>query len=98
MNPLSPANFDSAYTGMIAGAIPLHAGDIDKTVFMLAQDVLATPKLHLLIATDTDAAMCITSLHRLPVLRRYRYSKHRLPPRCQPIHSIRAMASIFCTA
>lgn len=57
MNPLSPANFDSAYTGMIAGAIPLHAGDIDKTVFMLAQDVLATPKLHLLIATDTDTAM-----------------------------------------
>jgi hypothetical protein len=57
MIPLSPANFDSAYTSMIAGAIPLHAGDIDKTVFMLAQDVLGTAKMHLLIATDTDAAM-----------------------------------------
>lgn len=57
MIPLSPANFDNAYASMIAGAIPMHAGDIDKTVFMLAQDVLGTAKLHLLIVTDPSAAM-----------------------------------------
>ena len=52
MTPLSSTNFDSAYGNMIAGAIPLHAGDIDKTVFMVVQDVLGTAKMHLLIDTD----------------------------------------------
>lgn len=53
MTPLSPGNFDSAYTSMIAGAIPLHSGDVDKTVFMIAQDVLGTAKMHLLVASDS---------------------------------------------
>lgn len=57
MIPLSPANFDNAYASMIAGAIPMHAGDIDKTVFMLAQDVLDTANMHLLIVTDSAEAM-----------------------------------------
>ncbi|MES2830365.1 MAG: hypothetical protein V4695_00035 [Pseudomonadota bacterium] len=57
MSPLSPANFDSAYTSMIAGAIPLHSGDVDKTVFMIAQDVLGTAKMHLLVATDPASQM-----------------------------------------
>ncbi|MEB0135315.1 hypothetical protein QN362_08215 [Actimicrobium sp. CCC2.4] len=53
---LSPALFDSAYAGMIAGAIPLHSGDIDKSVFMVAQDVLGTARMHLLVAVDRDNA------------------------------------------
>jgi len=57
MSPLSPANFDSAYTSMIAGGIPLHSGDVDKTVFMIAQDVLGTAKMHLLVATDPASQM-----------------------------------------
>ncbi len=57
MSPLSPANFDSAYSSMIAGAIPLHSGDIDKTVFMVAQDVLGTARLHLLVTTDAGSGM-----------------------------------------
>ncbi len=57
MSPLSPANFDSAYTSMIAGAIPLHSGDVDKTVFMIAQDVLGTSRMHLLVATDPASQM-----------------------------------------
>jgi len=57
MSLLSPANFDSAYTSMIAGAIPLHSGDVDKTVFMIAQDVLGTAKMHLLVATDPASKM-----------------------------------------
>ncbi|EGF30593.1 hypothetical protein IMCC9480_1207 [Oxalobacteraceae bacterium IMCC9480] len=54
---LSPALFDSAYAGMIAGAIPLHSGDIDKSVFMVAQDVLGTARMHLLVAVDRDSSM-----------------------------------------
>lgn len=57
MTPLTSASFDSAYASMIAGAIPLHAGDIDKTVFMVAQDVLGTAKMHLLIDTDSTSRM-----------------------------------------
>ncbi len=56
MPQLSPANFDSAYASMIAGAIPLHSGDVDKSVFMIAQDVLGTGKLHLLVTTDAASA------------------------------------------
>ena len=57
MSALSPANFDSAYASMIAGAVPLHAGDVDKTVFMIAQDVLGTARMHLLVASDSANAM-----------------------------------------
>ncbi len=57
MSQLSPANFDSAYSSMIAGALPLHSGDIDKTVFMVAQDVLGTAKLHLLVTTHKASSM-----------------------------------------
>jgi hypothetical protein len=56
MSQLTPASFDSAYSSMIAGALPLHSGDIDKTVFMVAQDVLGTGRLHLLVTTDPDNA------------------------------------------
>lgn len=56
MTPLSPAIFDNVYASMIAGAIPLHAGDVDKTVFMLAQDILGTARMHLLLVTDVDSA------------------------------------------
>ena len=49
---LSPASFDSAYTSMIAGAILLHDGDIDKTVFMMAADVLGTAKMYLMVDVD----------------------------------------------
>ena len=52
MSMLSAASFDSAYSSMIAGAIPLHDGDIDKTIFMMAADVLATAKMHLMVAVD----------------------------------------------
>lgn len=57
MATLHSSNFDSAYSSMIAGAIPLHAGDIDRTVFMVAQDVLGTAKMHLLVATDSASEM-----------------------------------------
>ena len=57
MTPLSSTNFDSAYGNMIAGAIPLHTGNIDKSVFMVAQDVLGTAKMHLLIDTDVTSRM-----------------------------------------
>lgn len=57
MSPLTPLQFESAYANMIAGTIPLHSGDVDKTVFMMAQDVLGTPKMHLLVSTDTANAM-----------------------------------------
>ena len=56
MTPLSPAIFDNVYASMIAGAVPLHAGDVDKTVFMLAQDILGTARMHLLLATDVDSS------------------------------------------
>ncbi len=56
MTPLTSANFESAYGNMIAGAVPMHGGDVDKTVFMIAQDVLGTPRMHLLVATDTATA------------------------------------------
>ncbi|GAA4030013.1 hypothetical protein [Actimicrobium antarcticum] len=51
---LSPVNFESAYSGMIAGAIPLHSDDIDKSIFMVAQDVLDTARMHLLVAVDRE--------------------------------------------
>jgi hypothetical protein len=54
MIKLSSAQFESAYAGMIAGAIPLHSDDIDKSIFMVAQDVLGTARLHLLVAVDRD--------------------------------------------
>ena len=41
--------YASIYVSMVAGAFPLHEGDIDKTVFMVAQDVLGTAQLHLLV-------------------------------------------------
>ena len=56
MTLLTSANFDSAYGSMIAGAVPLHGGDVDKIVFMMAQDVLGTPRLHLLVSADTASA------------------------------------------
>ena len=56
MANLSPQHFDSAYASMIAGAIPLHSGDIDKSVFMVAQDVLGTARMHLLVAIDRDSS------------------------------------------
>ena len=56
MTPLTSANFDSAYGSMIAGAVPMHTGDVDKTVFMMAQDVLGTPRLHLLVSVDAASA------------------------------------------
>lgn len=46
------ANADDVYISMVAGAIPLHDGDIDKTVFLVAQDLLGTAQLHLLVAAD----------------------------------------------
>ncbi|MDY7572988.1 hypothetical protein [Actimicrobium sp. CCI2.3] len=54
MAKLSPVQFENAYAGMIAGVIPLHSGDIDKSVFMVAQDVLGTARLHFLVAVDRD--------------------------------------------
>ena len=51
------ASADGIYASMIAGAIPLHSGNIDKTVFMIAQDILGTPKMHLLVTTDTINAV-----------------------------------------
>ena len=56
MTPLTSANFESAYGSMIAGAVPMHGGDVDKTVTMIAQDVLGTSRMHLLVATDTASA------------------------------------------
>ena len=56
MTPLTSAHFDSAYGSMIAGAVPMHGGDVDKTVFMMAQDVLGTPRMHLLVAVDVASA------------------------------------------
>ena len=50
------ANADSIYVSMVAGAVPLHGGDIDKTIFMVAQDVLGTARLHLLVSTDPKQA------------------------------------------
>ena len=48
----SASSADSIYVSMVAGAIPLHDGDIDKTIFMVAQDVLGTARLHLLVSAD----------------------------------------------
>ncbi len=56
MTPLTSASFDSAYGSMIAGAVPMHSGDVDKTVFMMAQDVLGTPRMHLLVSADPASA------------------------------------------
>ncbi len=56
MSKLSTVQFESAYAGMIAGAIPLHSGDIDRSVFMVAQDVLGTARLHFLVAVDRDSS------------------------------------------
>ena len=52
----SAPHADSIYVSMVAGAIPLHDGDIDKTIFMVAQDVLGTARLHLLVAADPKQA------------------------------------------
>ena len=57
MSELSAINFESAYASLIAGAIPLHSGDVDKTVFMMVQDMLGTPKMHLLVAIDAPGEM-----------------------------------------
>ena len=54
---LSPTQFESAYSGMIAGAIPLHNDNIDKSIFMIAQDVLGTARMHLLVAVDREETM-----------------------------------------
>jgi len=54
MVKLSSAQFESAYAGMVAGAIPLHSDDIDKSIFMVAQDVLGSARLHLLVVVDRD--------------------------------------------
>ena len=48
--------YASIYVSMVAGAFPLHEGDIDKTVFMVAQDVLGTAQLHLLVSADPAQA------------------------------------------
>ena len=52
----SAPSADSIYVSMVAGAIPLHDGDIDKTIFMVAQDVLGTARLHLLVSADPTQA------------------------------------------
>ena len=52
----STPSADSIYVSMVAGAIPLHDGDIDKTIFMVAQDVLGTARLHLLVSADPTQA------------------------------------------
>ena len=52
----SAPSADSIYVSMVAGAIPLHDGDIDKTIFMVAQDVLGTARLHLLVSADPSQA------------------------------------------
>lgn len=57
MSTLTPANFTNAYAAMIAGAVPLHSGDVDRTVFMVAQDVLGTARMHVLVATDAASQM-----------------------------------------
>lgn len=57
MSELSAVNFESAYSSLIAGAVPLHSGDVDKTVFMMAQDMLGTPKMHLLVSVDAPGEM-----------------------------------------
>jgi hypothetical protein len=54
VSKLNPVQFESAYAGMIAGTIPLHSGDIDKSIFMVAQDILGTARLHFLVAIDRD--------------------------------------------
>lgn len=52
---LSTASFEQVYSGMIAGRVPNHDGDVSLSIFFMARDILGTDNLHLLTAESPDA-------------------------------------------
>lgn len=51
---LSIVEFEQIYSGMIAGRVPNHQGDVNLTIFYLARNILGTDKLHLLTSLSED--------------------------------------------
>jgi hypothetical protein len=51
---LSNALFDQIYGEMIAGRLPNHAGDVQRTIYFVARDLAHADNLHLLIHQHAD--------------------------------------------
>lgn len=51
---LSVIDFEQIYSGMIAGRVPNHDGDVNLTIFYLARSILGTEKMHLLVSLSED--------------------------------------------
>lgn len=52
---LSAVNFEQIYSGMIAGRVPNHQGDVNLTIFYIARSILGTDRMHLLTALSADS-------------------------------------------
>jgi hypothetical protein len=51
---LSAVEFEQIYSGMIAGRVPNHQGDVNLTIFYIARSVLGTDRMHLLTSPSRD--------------------------------------------
>lgn len=51
---LSLVDFEQIYSGMIAGRVINHSGDVHLTVFYIARGILGTDKIHLLVSLSAD--------------------------------------------
>lgn len=51
---IKTTDFDEIYTGMVAGRIINHGGDVELSIFYNARDILGTENIHLLISQNPD--------------------------------------------
>lgn len=51
---LNSHNFEEIYSGMIAGSMPNHDGDVQLSLFYVARDILGTENIHLLTSISDD--------------------------------------------
>lgn len=49
---LTSEHFNQLYGSMIAGSLPLHSGNIERSVMLVAQDILGVDSIHLLLAVN----------------------------------------------
>ena len=52
------SNFEAIYSGMIAGRIPCHKGDVEESVLLIARNILASKEIHLLTQIDSETKYC----------------------------------------
>ncbi|MBK4738903.1 hypothetical protein [Noviherbaspirillum pedocola] len=52
---INPTSLAPVYSAMIAGRVVNHSGDVDKSIFFIAREVLHTDKIHTLVSVDAKA-------------------------------------------